>query len=178
MPAELRLPLPDRAMESPVNLLFMRQHTRRVSGFTLIELLVVISIIGLLSSIVLTSVNSARKKARDATRAADVKSLKTALEFYYDDNNGYPTSNGSSNGDVLLSDATLVSKLVPQYISTMPGQLVSDGDHYYGNGVTTGVTAGYDMLIYNEGTISPNPCRSGTLPGNTGDWSVATVCNF
>ncbi len=156
---------------------FMNRNKHR-KGFTLVELLVVISIISLLSSVVFASVNSAQRKGRDAARAANVKSLKMAMELYYDDNNGYPTSNGSSNGDVPLSDATLVSKLVPRYIPTMPALLVSDGDHYYGNGVTSGVTAGYDMLISSEGTNSINPCRSGTLPGNTGDWGVAAVCNF
>lgn len=68
-------------------------NTKR--GFTLIELLVVISIIGLLSSIVLTSVNSARAKARDARRLTDMRTMQTALEFYYNQNNQYP---GSDNG--------------------------------------------------------------------------------
>ncbi len=145
-------------------------------GFTLIELLVVIAIIGILSSVVLASLNTARTKGSDAARMEDVKSLKTAMEMYYNDNNGYPTSAGSSNGDVGLSDATLVSKLVPKYIASMPALLVADGDHYYGNGITTGVTGNYDMLIYVGATNSW--CRSGTLPGNTGDWGVATVCNF
>lgn len=63
-----------------------------VGGFTLIELLVVISIIGLLSSIVLTSVNSARKKGRDARRIADIRQIQTALEFYYDKYGYYPGS--------------------------------------------------------------------------------------
>lgn len=60
------------------------------AGFTLIELLVVISIISLLSSIVLTSVNSARAKARDARRVADFNQLRTALELYYDKYGVYP----------------------------------------------------------------------------------------
>jgi len=59
-------------------------------GFTLIELLVVIAIIGLLSSIVLVSLNSARGKARDAKRVSDLKQISLALELYYHDNGTYP----------------------------------------------------------------------------------------
>ncbi len=60
------------------------------TGFTLIELLVVISIIGLLSSVVLVSMNSARLKARDGRRLSDMRQIQTALELYYDKNKQYP----------------------------------------------------------------------------------------
>lgn len=59
-------------------------------GFTLIELLVVISIIGILSSFAIVSLNSARMKARDALRKGDMAQLRTALSLYYDDNLEYP----------------------------------------------------------------------------------------
>jgi len=65
-------------------------------GFTLIELLVVIAIIGILSSVVLASLNSARKSGRDAKRVADIKQIQLALELYFDANmtTGYPTTLG------------------------------------------------------------------------------------
>lgn len=59
-------------------------------GFTLIELLVVIAIIGLLSSVVLASLNTARMKARDAQRISGLKEIQKALEMYYQDYGTYP----------------------------------------------------------------------------------------
>ena len=77
-------------------------------GFTLIELLVVIAIIGILSSVVLASLNSARLKSRDAKRISDVKQLQLAFELHFDDNASYPTA---------IDVANLVT---PGYISTIP----------------------------------------------------------
>lgn len=77
-------------------------------GFTLIELLVVIAIIGILSSVVLASLNSARQKGRDARRISDVKQIQLALELYYDANGTYPTG---------VYGTTLTT---PGYISAVP----------------------------------------------------------
>jgi len=49
-------------------------------GFTLVELLVVVGIIGILASIGVASLNSARQKARDAKRISDVKQMAVILE--------------------------------------------------------------------------------------------------
>jgi prepilin-type N-terminal cleavage/methylation domain-containing protein len=70
----------------------------RKNGFTLIELLVVIAIIGLLASIVLVSLNTARAKARDAKRLSDMHQIQIALAMYYDDKNAYPVSDGQGCG--------------------------------------------------------------------------------
>ena len=67
-----------------------KQAGLRRHGFTLIELLVVISIIGILTSIAVVSLNDARYKARDAKRKADLAQLRVALAMYYDDNLEYP----------------------------------------------------------------------------------------
>src|SRR3989344_5703822 len=68
----------------------MPKFNPTAKGFTLIELLVVISIIGILSSFAVVSLNSARAKARDALRKGDMAQIRTALNIYYDDNEAYP----------------------------------------------------------------------------------------
>ena len=67
-------------------------RNKNEKGFTLIELLVVIAIIGLLASVVLLALNSARAKSRDAKRLADIRQIASAMELYYNDCGGYPTN--------------------------------------------------------------------------------------
>lgn len=70
----------------------MHSHTRTgTAGFTLIELLVVIAIIGILASVVLASLNTARNKGADAAIKSDVDSARAQAELYYD-------ANGATNG--------------------------------------------------------------------------------
>ncbi|MBI2052379.1 MAG: prepilin-type N-terminal cleavage/methylation domain-containing protein [Candidatus Sungbacteria bacterium] len=92
-------------------------------GFTVIELLVVIAVIGILSSIVLVSLNSSRAKARDARRAADIKQVQLALELFFDNNNSYPVASAWFGGQGNCWGTVTnnwVPGLSPGYVSALP----------------------------------------------------------
>ncbi|MBT3282822.1 prepilin-type N-terminal cleavage/methylation domain-containing protein [bacterium] len=105
-------------------------------GFTLIELLVVIAIIGILSSVVLASLNTARTKSRDAKRVSDIKQLQLALEFYFDANGSYPAA----------SDLDISSMVADGYIATIPHDPVgTDVDYSYAAFGTGTACTGYHI---------------------------------
>jgi prepilin-type N-terminal cleavage/methylation domain-containing protein len=85
------------------------KHSRK--GFTLIELLVVIAIIGILSSVVLASLSTARQKSRDAKRISDVGQIQLALELLFDASQSYMVS-ASTTAD-LVTAKYLPSNPVP-----------------------------------------------------------------
>ncbi len=88
-------------------------------GFTLIELLVVIAIIGILSSVVLASLNSARAKGGDAAIKANLNGIRAQAELYYDNVGSYAatafaTTTGAScttTGTGLFSDPNVRAAL-------------------------------------------------------------------
>lgn len=101
------------------------------AGFTLIELLVVIAIIGLLASVVLVSLNSARKKSRIAKRAADLSQIQKALELYYDDNgNIYPNPGWGWRSECYawgnFTSDQVIPGLVPKYMGKFPADPAMD----------------------------------------------------
>jgi len=67
-----------------------KERNVKRNGFTLVELLVVIAIIGLLSTVAVVSMSTARVKARDIKRATTLKQIMTALELYNDNVGHYP----------------------------------------------------------------------------------------
>lgn len=136
-------------------------------GFTLIELLVVIAIIGLLSSVVFASLNSARGKARNAKRLADLQEIQKALEFYYDANGAYPYRWGwmgttpGCYGNNLGNPDDAIPGLVPTYISSLPRDpLPNLGNGYCYLYISNGVD--YKLLAY--GTVEGGAVAQGA-PG-------------
>lgn len=127
-------------------------------GFTLIELLVVIAIIGVLSSIVLASLNSARIKARDARRKADLRSLELAIQLYYDSTGTFPDSETTHLGDW---PAGYKTQLAP-YISKPPlDPLENSVNRMYGSFRMTwapdsNCNGKYVLWMYFEGSNDPD----------------------
>ncbi|HZS43028.1 MAG TPA: type II secretion system protein [Candidatus Paceibacterota bacterium] len=83
-------------------------------GFTLIELMVVLSIIGLLVTVILTNIVTARAKTSDSQVLQNLVQLRNAVEQYYSDNGTYPTVSTSNIDSVSLPN------FVPAYISSVP----------------------------------------------------------
>ena len=106
-------------------------------GFTLIELLVVIAIIGILSSVVLASLNTARAKGADAAIKNNLANIRAQAELYYDNNsNSYGTQATTTatatctTGSGLFSDTTVRNAL-------------TSAANASGGAVTCGASAGY-----------------------------------
>lgn len=146
----------------------------KTRGFTLIELLVVIAIIGVLSSVVLASLNTARSRARDASRRAAMNQIVVALALYYDANGSYPSS-ASCRSDSWCVD-TQQANWIPglqTFINPQPHDLTPYGAnlapfHYHSNGT------GYFLATSMENTQGtcaagiPAPWYDGTT--NTCPW--------
>jgi len=93
-------------------------------GFTLIELLVVIALIGILSTLVLANLNSARERSRDAQRKSDLRSIQTALRLYYNDVGSYPITSAFPTGGNPWTVGTTT------YMSTFPKDPLSPTQDY------------------------------------------------
>lgn len=132
--------------------IFSNKEGRRSAqaGFTLIELLVVIAIIGLLSSVILASLNGARQKGRDARRQADLKQLQVALELYYSNNGSYP-ANTTVNSTKAGFDSALAGLISEGDIPAIPTDPSNSGGFIYYYKTTT------DGTFYCLGALIETP---------------------
>jgi prepilin-type N-terminal cleavage/methylation domain-containing protein len=115
-------------------------------GFTLVELLVVIAIIGILASIIVVSLNSARQNAVQSKIQSEVGQIRNQLEANYL-NGGYPDLVGGTGNFAATStnvlDSILSSVLDMQGATTSLGMLnTSTSDPYNGVQIFTDVESG------------------------------------
>ena len=119
-------------------------------GFTLIELLVVIAIIGVLSSVVLASLNTARVKANDAKMQGELRNLSTAIQLYYDKYGVYPPNVNTSDHNIAINLPVLVSEGFIGSLPTSPNP--SYPYQYYRYGPST---YGAMLVGFAQGAAAP-----------------------
>lgn len=134
-------------------------------GFTLIELLVVIAIIGVLSSIVLASLNSARDKGANSAVKANLQGVRSRAEIVSDDNN--------QDDSVVCSDANIISAIDKAILAGADTGSVATRCNN-----TTTAWAVNVLLKVPEGT-SNYWCidSTGQAKGETDELAGATVCS-
>ncbi|MFW6110091.1 MAG: type II secretion system protein [Patescibacteria group bacterium] len=133
------------------------KQSEQSRGFTLIELLLAMAIMGILLSLGSVAFIHSIRRGNDSKRAADLNTIRNALEMYYSEEHSYPDPGTS---DWVTVDSTNLDDLTPTYLKTFPAdpggtysykyQVRDDGDCYCLSG---------HMQLDDSGNDAPGDCN-------------------
>jgi prepilin-type N-terminal cleavage/methylation domain-containing protein len=144
----------------------MKKYTK---GFTLIELLVVIAIIGILSSVVLASLNTARNKGTDAAIKSQLAAMRAQAEVYYDTNNSYygTVTGGQASGGATIA-ACQTAGSVLNTTNGIGNMIKAVSDSY-----SSTYTAGNTLCAFGSNASGMDSWAvSAKIKGTDGTWCV------
>ena len=141
----------------------MVSMNKKQKGFTLIEILVVIAIIGILATIVLTSLGTARQKASDAKVQAQLSSMRSQAELFFGDNGNYGTpETDTTNGCAPAPDVGSLFR----YASSSDG--LSE--------LIAAIPSTYTVLCYTDPTTDTATAWAVTAANGLSGGSAASWC--
>ena len=121
---------------------------KRNLGFTLIELLVVIAIIGILSSVVLASLNTARGKGADAAAKSNLNNMRAQAEIVYD--------NGSSSYLGVCADPNVIKAMAAARTTEGAATWATTADNLSAGGCVSSANAWVAWVLLAKGATPTN----------------------
>lgn len=169
-----------------------RQSSDKQNGFTLIELLVAMVIIGIISTIGLTSYINAQIAGRDGRRKQDIRSIATAIILYDQRFGHYPCTGGlggmrtSAGGGSWITDSCAPNgPIVPNFINELPLDPINTSTHVYRYASVSGTDChittdggGYVLVAVLENANDPDAIDGGGhsfcdgYGASSGDWGA------
>ncbi len=155
-------------------------QTKKNAGFTIVEMLIVVTILAMLAGILIPVLEDSASSSRDARRAADLKSVSSALEAYKRVNGSFPTTAGAwSVEDGTAGDygaAGYIASLVPDFLPALPSDpddstnFGIDGYAYRSDGTD------FKFIAKNTPESFPagNPFYDSNVEGAATNWQVSS----